>query len=91
MTAAPSHSPEAEALASLSRGQYIGFKLRQDLKTMAVMFAFVWLLDLAPRSLGYLAALYLLILAAARYDHGRKWDRAHAVRPAPESVLQPGG
>lgn len=85
MTAAVSNSPEAEALASMGRSQYLGFKLRQDLKPMVWMLVIFWILDLG--SLTYLAAAYVLILALARFDHGRKWDRAHA---APESSRQPG-
>ncbi len=90
MTAALSKSPEAEALAGMTRSQYLDFKLRQDLKTMAWMFVFFWLVGFESRSLTYLAASYLLILAAARFDYGRKWDRAHAVRPSPDSIRQPG-
>ncbi len=90
MTAALSNSPEAEALAGMTRSQYLDFKLRQDLKMMAWMFVFCWFIGFESRSLSYLAAVYLLILVAARYDHSRKWDRAHTVRTSPESVRQPG-
>lgn len=90
MTAALSKSPEAEALAGMTRSQYLDFKLRQDLRIVAGTLLFCWITGFVSDSLVYLVAFYLLILAAARFDHGRKWDRAHAARPSPESIRQPG-
>jgi hypothetical protein len=87
MTAAPSQPTDTEALAGMTRSQYLDFKLRQDFTMMAWIVFFVWLLDLAPGYVGCLAAIYLLMLLAARSDHGRKWDRAHV---ASASIRQPG-
>ena len=89
MTAALPNSPDAEALVRMNRRQYVDFKLRQDFRMMAWMVLIFWIIGFEARYVGILAAVYLLILAAARYDHGRKWDRANAVQPS-EPVRQPG-
>jgi hypothetical protein len=87
MTAIPSPLTDASAISSLSRNDYLAFKLRRDFLTAACMFCFFWLIDFDACSLGYLAAVYLLIPVAARFEHGRKWDQAHL---ASASIRQPG-